>query len=125
MASGQSITGTASPLPELKARDGKPDWPAVEALVAQWKPDAFVVGLPLNMDGSESAMSARARKFARQLEGRFGVPCHLIDERLSSREARDIGRAHAEMRGKGFSSRKVIDSFAAQLLLESWFAENL
>lgn len=125
MASGQSITGTASPLPELKAKDGKPDWPAVEALVAQWKPDAFVVGLPLNMDGSESAMSARARKFANQLHGRFGLPCHLIDERLSSREARDIGRAHAEKRGKGFNSRRVIDSIAAQLILESWLAENL
>ncbi|MDT8399921.1 MAG: Holliday junction resolvase RuvX [Pseudomonadales bacterium] len=124
VAVGQSITGTASPLPVLAARDGIPDWQLIETLIKQWRPDAFVVGLPLNMDGSDSAMTARARKFCQRLSGRFSLPCHGIDERLSSREAREQSRNDAAMQGKKHDPRSQIDSLAARLILETWFAEN-
>ena len=124
VASGQTLTRTASAIAQVKARDGVPDWEAIEALVKEWKPQAFVVGLPLNMDGSESELSKRASKFARQLNGRFNLPCHTVDERLSSREAKEISRENSERAGKRFNSRNHIDSFAAQLILETWLSEN-
>lgn len=124
VAVGQSITSTASPLPVIKATNGEPDWPQLEQLVRQWQPDALIIGMPLNMDGTESDMSKLAGKFLRKLAQRFDMPCHTMDERLSTREAREIGRANAEARGKRFDERTEVDSLAAQLILESWFYEN-
>jgi len=111
-AVGQSITHRASALSAIPARDGIPNWEALDALVAQWKPDAFVVGLPFNMDDSESELLVRARKFGNRLNGRYYKPCYGIDERLSSFEAR--GQI---MRGE---STAQLDCLAAQLILETW-----
>jgi putative Holliday junction resolvase len=118
VAVGQSVTGTATPLAALKANDGVPDWNRIEALIAEWRPHRLLVGLPLNMDGSESPMSARARKFANRLHGRFGLPVATWDERLSSFEARGelLARGQRAFRGAG------VDSLSARLILESWFA---
>jgi putative Holliday junction resolvase len=75
----------------LKAQNGVPDWNQVEALIKEWKPDAVVVGLPLNMDGTPSEMSARAEKFARRLNGRFNLP--LLYPRRTPDHLRGQGRA--------------------------------
>lgn len=114
VAVGNGVTATASALAPLRANDGNPDWEAVRRLLEEWKPQRLVVGLPLNMDGTPSEMSARAERFARRLEGRFNVRCELMDERLSSFEARGL---IAES-GREAST----DSVAACLVLESWFA---
>jgi putative Holliday junction resolvase len=114
VAVGNGITATASALAPLRARDGNPDWDAVRKLLDDWKPQRLVVGLPLNMDGTASEMSARAERFARRLEGRFHLPCEMMDERLSSFEARGL------IADSGSDSST--DSVAACLVLESWFA---
>lgn len=114
VAYGQSLTGTAEAIGIVAANDGIPDWSALEALVAEWKPDVFVVGLPYNMDDSESALLLRARKFCNRLNGRLHKPCFGIDERLTSFEAR------GELLRK--ESRGHVDSLAARLILEAWFA---
>lgn len=88
VAVGQRITGTARPLPAIKAQDGTPDWNIIERLLKEWQPDEIIVGLPLNMDGTEQPLTARARKFANRIHGRFGVEVKLHDERLSTVEAR-------------------------------------
>lgn len=88
VAVGQRITGTARPLPAIKAQDGTPDWNLIERLLKEWQPDEIIVGLPLNMDGTEQPLTARARKFANRIHGRFGVTVTLHDERLSTVEAR-------------------------------------
>ncbi|MEM1230943.1 MAG: Holliday junction resolvase RuvX [Pseudomonadota bacterium] len=88
VAIGQSVTGTARPLTELPARDGKLRRGALQPLLTQWQPDRLVVGLPLNMDGSESELSARARAFAERLARQTQLPVALTDERLTTREAR-------------------------------------
>ena len=119
VAVGQSLTGSASALKPLPARDGVPDWEVVARLVREWSPDAFVVGLPLNMDGSESEMCQRARKFANRLHGRFGKPAHLMDERLSSFEAKGLAMAQTGERDFG---RFSVDGLAASLIVESWLA---
>jgi len=121
VAVGQSLTGRASPLKPLAARDGVPDWEQVARLVAEWEPDAFVVGLPLNMDGTEGEISQRARKFANRLHGRFGKPAHLMDERLSSFEAKGIVMAQSGERDFG---RYSVDGLAASLIIESWLAQR-
>ncbi len=119
VAVGQAMTGTATPLSPISARDGIPDWTALDPLIDDWAPDALVVGIPLNMDGSISEMARRARKFANRLQERYRRPCYLIDERLSTREAKRIH--HAAGGGNNYRKESV-DGIAAQLILESWFA---
>ncbi|WP_455816762.1 Holliday junction resolvase RuvX [Pseudomonas cerasi] len=121
VAIGQQLTGTARPLMALKANDGVPDWNKIEALLKEWQPDRVVVGLPLNMDGTEQPLTVRARKFANRLHGRFGVQIELHDERLSTVEA----RAELFERG-GFRalSKGSVDSLSAVIILESWFENH-
>jgi len=118
VAVGNDLLGTATALRPLAARDGVPDWNQIERLIAEWPPGLLVVGLPLNMDGTESEMSRRAARFARRLSGRFNILYELMDERLSSFEARD------ELAASEHGRRESIDSLAARLILQSWFASR-
>jgi len=113
VAIGQAITGTATPLAILKARDGIPNWQQVERIIKEWQPALLVVGLPLNMDGTPSEMSRLSEKFARKLHGRYNIPSKTVDERLSSFEAALM----TDQEGP-------IDSIAAQLILETYFRET-
>ncbi|OZG75145.1 Holliday junction DNA helicase RuvA [Hahella sp. CCB-MM4] len=121
VASGQSITGTASPLSEIPARDGIPDWNIIGNLVAEWTPDMVLVGEPSNMDGTDSDMARRARKFANRIHGRFGVPVTMVDERLTSFEAKQMVR---ERYGNQDFGKYAVDSIAAVLIIEHWFASQ-
>ncbi|ASK35874.1 Holliday junction resolvase RuvX [Alcanivorax sp. N3-2A] len=112
VASGNGLLGTATPLPALPCKDTQPDWDRIDALLREWRPDCLVVGLPLNMDGTESPSSERARKFARRLHGRFGARVWMVDERLSTREAR-------ERTGTRGPDPKV-DSMAAAVIAEGY-----
>lgn len=118
VAYGQSITGTANEMSPLTARDGIPNWDEIAKLISEWQPQQLLVGLPLNMDDSESELSQRARKFANRLHGRFGLPVELFDERLTTRLAKEEARERGH---KGNYSTNPVDSIAARLLLESWF----
>ncbi len=118
VAVGQTQTLTTTPLPELRAKEGQPDWNAVAKLIEEWQPDAFVVGIPVNMDGSEFEMTQRARKFAQRLHGRFGKPWFAMDERLTSFDAREQARESRQRQGS------LVDSIAASLILQSWFANE-
>lgn len=120
-AVGQTITATAQALPAFKAQDGLPNWNAIGQCLQQWQPDCIVVGLPLNMDGTEQELTIRAKKFAQRLQGRFGIAVYLQDERLTTTEAR------AELfQRRGFKALKKdkIDSIAACIILESWFDQQ-
>ncbi|MDA3135087.1 MULTISPECIES: Holliday junction resolvase RuvX [Enterobacteriaceae] len=121
VAIGQRITGTARPLTAIKANDGTPDWTQFEKLLKEWQPELVVVGLPLNMDGTNQPLTDRARKFANRLHGRFGVKVELQDERLSTVEA----RAGLFERG-GFRAlnKGSIDSASAVIILESYFENH-
>lgn len=114
VAAGQTVTATASPLCTILMRRSKPDWPSLNELIRNWEPDALVVGLPTNMDGTEHELGPSVMRFVRQLRGRYGLPVHTIDERLSSREART--RLAGAQRGLG------VDAVAAQVILETWFS---
>jgi putative Holliday junction resolvase len=122
VAVGQTITGTATPLTTLRNRGRTPDWPAIEALIREWQPDAAVVGLPHNMDDTEEETLAEpVRRFARQLEGRFRIPVHLIDERLTTLAAQ---AALGIPRGASRSELDKLDAYAAKLILETWLGAH-
>ncbi len=120
-AVGQTITSSASELPALKARDGVPSWDDVANLLKEWKPDLVVVGNPINLDGSASELSNRAKKFSNRINGRFNIPVEMVDERYSSREAKSQAR---EQGHKGNYGENPIDSVAARIILETWLNEQ-
>lgn len=119
VAIGQELTGTASPLTALKAKDGIPNWNDIEKILKEWLPDLIVVGLPLDLEGKElETIAPRAKKFANRIHGRFGYVVELHDERLSTVEA----KAELFERGGYRSlSKGNIDSQSAVVILESWF----
>ena len=121
VASGQEMLGTGQPLAMLAARDGIPDWQQIEALLAEWQPDIVLVGLPLNMDDTENEMCARARKFGKRLHGRYHVTVEMVDERLTSYEAKGEVMAGGGSRDFG---RHGVDDRAAVLILETWCREQ-
>jgi putative Holliday junction resolvase len=120
VAVGNTFSRTAQPLTIIKAKDGVPDWTALSSLAEEWRPDRIVVGLPINMDGSSSELSERASKFARQVEGRIGVVVSLVDERLSSREAKRSALAEGH---RGDFAAEPIDDQAAAIILSTWLNE--
>ena len=121
VATASGIIKTANELTILTAKDGQPQWHQVEKLLQEWQPELCLVGLPLNMDGTESQLSLRARKFANQLHGRFGVAIEMVDERLTSFEAK---QQSSEAGHKGDYKKAPIDAMAAKILAEQWL-QNL
>lgn len=116
VAFGQTLTGSASPLPTLKMRDGQPQWDEVAALIQRWRPNGILVGIPLHMDGTGSEMAQRSDKFRRRLLGRFGLPALGWDERLTTRELKRTAQAQ----GITDFKRHALDSEAAVLIFQSW-----
>jgi putative Holliday junction resolvase len=120
VATGQTLTASARGLCILKAHDGIPNWEEVSKLLNEWTPDLVLVGLPLNMDASESELSRLARKFARRLQGRFNANVLMVDERLTSQDAKDLIREENNEGKKGRTDLTKIDHLAAALILQSW-----
>ena len=118
MAVGQALIESATPLALFPMKDGIPNWDELHKIIKQYQPNVFLVGLPLNMDDSESELSARARKFARRLRHQTNIETLMVDERLTTREAREeLGFYQEQGRAKKLSA----DSFAAALLIQSWY----
>lgn len=117
VAVGQRLTCSASPLSTLAAKQGIPDWELIKKMIAQWSPLALVVGLPTCIDDSELYTTEAARRFAKQLGKRFSLPVHLVDERLSTVEARE--RLFAQGGYRKLKS-SAVDSIAACIILEQW-----
>ena len=118
VAVGSAFTGTASPLAAIAAKEGVPNWQTLEKLIKEWQPEFCVVGLPLNMDGSEQPLTEMARKFANRLHGRFGVQIKLQDERLTTASVREALFARGGFREL---SKGRVDSAAACTILEDYF----
>ena len=119
VAVGETATGIASPLGAIALEANAARFEQIERLVEEWRPSAFVVGLPRHADGAEHEVARLARKFARRLEARFGLPVAFVDETLTS------ATAEAELRGtRTRASRKGdVDALAAAILLQAWLDE--
>jgi len=123
VACGDTISRTAAPLVAVPAGAGGVRWEMIDALLREWQPALIVVGLPYNVDGSDSTMTSAAREFATALERRCRLQVVLVDERYSSREAEARLKS---ARAAGLRRRRVakadVDAAAACVILERWFA---
>lgn len=122
VAVGQTVTQSARPLETISAKAGTPNWQIIEKLIAKWQPDALVVGKPLNMDGTLQHISIKAQAFANELKTRFNLPVYEIDERLTTKEARE--QLYNQGGYKALQGGQV-DRVAAQLILQHFIAEYL
>jgi putative holliday junction resolvase len=122
VAVGSDITESANALTTIAATNDEDRFNAIAPLVNDWQPFAFVVGLPSHPDGAAHAMTARAEKFARQLQGRFSRPAHLVDERYTSLEAE---YELMQRRGKKPKSKEAIDAEAAATILRRFFESGM
>lgn len=111
VAVGNSLTRTASPLATLRGEPTAARFAAIAALLREWQPDALIVGLPLHPDGAANEMTGAAQRFARQLQGRFGLPVTLVDERYTSAVAEDAGA-------------RDVDAAAACLIVEQYLNQT-
>lgn len=122
VAVGQTVTRTSRPLDTIPAKNGVPNWDIFDKLITKWQPDAIVVGIPLNMDGTEQRLTQIAREFATELKKRYQLIIYTVDERLTTKDARerlfDAGGYKALADGQ-------VDRVAAQLILQNWFAESM
>lgn len=118
VAVGELGVRIAHPHSTIHAEDNTTRFAEIARLVAEWRPGRFVVGLPMHADGTEHEMSRLARRFARRLEGRFGIPATLVDERLTSRAAESRLR---ESGARGQDIAAALDAAAAREILEAWF----
>jgi putative Holliday junction resolvase len=124
VAVGEPEARSAHPLPTIHARHKEARFTQIGKLLAEWRPAALVVGLPRGEDGARHEVARRAERFARQLEGRFGLPVARVDESYSSLEAESRVRAAAGRRAAARLARgRALDSYAAQLILEQYFDE--
>jgi putative Holliday junction resolvase len=110
VATGNSLTGTATPLTTLDLQ-GDARLAAIGALVEEWRPAAIVVGVPFHPDGAAHVNTERARRFARELRSRFGLPVHEVDERYTTTAAKSAGSAD-------------LDAAAAAIILEQFMSEK-
>lgn len=117
VAVGQLVTGTASPLNALKAQDGIPNWDLLAQVFSEWNPDLAVVGLPVNMDGSNQQVTFAAKKFANRLNAKYKVKVETCDERLTTVEAK---ARLFELGGYKKLNKQKVDSVSACLIFESW-----
>ncbi len=121
VAVGETLIGLAHPLADIAGEEAAPRFAAIAKIIEEWKPARLVVGLPLAVDGTPQDLTRRAQRFARQLEGRFGLPVTLVDERYSSVEAEASLR---EAGGYKALREKRVDSAAAQVILQQYFHEH-
>ena len=118
IAVGQTITRTSSPLMILNVQQEGPDiWRTIVQLVEEWKPDRLLVGQPLNMDGTPSEMMKKVHKFYIKLQKETNIICELVDERLTSFEAKQLVESN--------SKELRIDDIAAKIFLDSWMEQNV
>ena len=118
VASGEHLLGIAHPLTTLNAESNEDRFNQIAKIIDEWKPSTLVVGLPLTLDGEEHEVTLLCKKFARRLDGRFGLPVVMVDERLSSAEA---SQSLKEMGIAGRKQKPMLDQIAAQVILQSYF----
>jgi putative Holliday junction resolvase len=117
VAVGNDLTGLCEAVGTSPAFKGAPDWNALDRLVEDWAPAGFVLGYPLNMDGSTQTMSKHVLKFQENLRQRYARPCYLVDERLSSHQAKQTLNAKY--------NADDLNATAAQIILQQWFDEGM
>lgn len=121
LATGQTITHSASPGKTVMQIDGNPDWHTIEAEIQQWQPNALIVGMPYHTDGSENKMTATVRHFCYELEKRFNLPVFEVNEALSSQQAEEILKERLKINKQ---NKHEIDRMAAAIIVQRWLDQQ-
>ena len=124
VAVGNTLTGSASPECTLQSRDEKPDWDGISNLIEEWKPELIVVGMPIELDGSESPLKKRIERFCNQLNGRYNLPVEQENEQFTSIEAAQRLKQLRQSGRKQKVKKEEVDKIAASIILENWMKNN-
>jgi putative Holliday junction resolvase len=124
VACGDTVTRSASALEAVPAGPAGPRWELIGSVLRDWQPDMVVVGLPYNVDGSDSDMTAAARSFAAELARRYALEVAMVDERYSSLEAEARLKSARESGLRRRVAKSDVDAAAACVILERWFTEK-
>lgn len=122
VAVGSCFGSGARPLAVVDVHASGPDWPAIERLMREWRPDAFVVGDPMTLDDGDQPARRRARAFAIEIRRRFALPVKLVDERSSSVEAAQRFASERAQGGRRRRDAQILDALAAAVIVERWLA---
>ena len=122
IATGQTITHSATPCKTLNQIDGNPDWQAIANEIMQWKPQALIVGMPYHTDGTENKMTAAVRQFSYELEKRFNLPVIEVNEALSSFQAEEMLKQKIKINKQ---NKHEIDRMAAAVIVQSWLNQQM
>jgi len=117
VASGQTITHTATPQITLKQLNGNPDWSSIAAQIKQWQPQALIVGMPYHLDGNKNAMTQAVEEFCNGLKKRYKLPLFIVDERHSSAQAEEVLKQNIKI---GQHNKDEIDKMAAAVIVQRW-----
>lgn len=121
VAIGQKITNTGNILKSVKIKKNFLDWKKIEKIIKYWNPKTIIVGLPLNMNGTEQKITKKTKNFAKKIKKKFNLKVFLHDERLSTIEAKNILFSSGDKK----LTKNKIDSTAALIILESWLSKNM
>lgn len=124
VAVGNTLTGSASPECTLQSRDEKPDWDGISNLIEEWKPEIIVVGMPTELDGSESPLKKRIERFCNQLHGRYNLLVEQENEQFTSIEAAQRLKQLRQSGRKQKVKKEEVDKIAAAIILENWMKNN-
>ncbi len=122
IATGQTISSSATPCTTINQIDGNPDWTAIQTEIQQWKPQALIVGMPYHTDGRTNKMTAAARQFCYELEKRFKLPVIEINEALSSEHAEEILRQTIKINKQ---NKHEVDKIAAAIIVQRWLDQQM
>lgn len=121
IASGQTLTGTATPQTTLKALNGNPDWEGIRHQIEQWQPEALIVGMPYHLDGKENSMTRAVTGFCNGLKKRYRLPVITLDERHSSTRAESILKEQMKI---DQHNKHEIDKMAAAIIVQDWLDQQ-
>lgn len=124
VAVANTLTGVATPESVIRAKQGQPDWDAIQRQIKVWRPQVLVVGMPQKLDGSDSAMRQPILAFCKKLETLSGLPVQTANEQLSSREAEQRLKQARQSGRKRKVRKEEIDQLAAAIILENWMQEH-
>lgn len=124
VAVGNTVTGSATPECTLNSKDDQPNWDCITKLFEEWKPTQIVVGMPTELDGTESPLTKAVQRFCNQINGRYNIPVDQENEQFTSLEA---ARRLKQLRQSGRKkkvSKDEVDKIAAAIILENWMQRN-
>ena len=124
VAVGNTVIGSATPECTLTSNDELPDWEGISKLFKEWQPSQIVVGMPVELDGTENPLKKRIDRFCNQIQGRYNIDVDQENEQFTSIEAAQRLKQLRQSGRKQKVSKDEVDKIAAAIILENWMQRN-